>query len=226
METNKVVCQDCGIEYGTSQYYLSRVEGQKRMPICTYCFERDFTSGSVETLLRKYNIPYICELWDEVSRSHGGNAIIPQYMKALNLPQYINLRWKDTNWNKKDSKEESNFYEGIIKQLKVEAKKLSDKLTIAINQTDMQLYLGTVKSLKETLSLIEKYDWKLTYSEYETKDDNGNIIQQVSVWEINHDNQIRNHKFWNVENALDKIKIDATGLYINNININELSKHK
>lgn len=110
------------------------------------------------------------------------------------------LMSKESIKNSKEicNKTEPNFYDEIIKQLKIEAKKLSDKLTIAINQTDMQLYIATVKSLKETLSLIEKYDWKLMYSEYGTIDDSGNTVQQISVWEMNHDHQIRNHKFWNV----------------------------
>ena len=63
----------------------------------------------------------------------------------------------------------------------------------------MNLYISTLKSLRETLDLINKYDWKLMYSEYGLTQDQ----QQVSVWEQNHDNQIRNHKVWNAVEVLD-----------------------
>jgi len=213
-KSNKIICQDCGIEYSQKQYYLSRIEGQERMLICEYCFERELAnSGSIETTFKKYNIPFITELWNEISESYKGNNTIPQYMKALCLPQYINLKWKDTNWFKDDSKEEINFYDEIIISLRKEAKKLNDKLVIATKENNMNLYISTIKSLRDTLDLISKYDWRLMYSEYNTLLSNkdfdrgklGNEIKQISIWEQNHDNQIRNHKVWNVVSVLDDV---------------------
>jgi len=224
---NKVICQDCGIEYDKNQYYLSRIEGQERMEVCKYCFAKEFISSeSIEYIFRKYNIPFITELWEQINDKYQGSNVLPQYMKALWLPQFINLRWKDTDWNKEDSQEvEVNFYDGIVKNLKKEAVKLNDKLAkireslSSINSfqssqsrsNDMNLYISTLKSLRETLDLISKYDWKLMYSEYEilvsNKDSDrgklGNEVKQVSVWEQNHDNQIKNHKIWSVVDALD-----------------------
>jgi hypothetical protein len=102
--------------------------------------------------------------------------------------------------NKTNEGREINFYDGIIKTLKEETEKLSLILTNATTRGDMNLYIGTVKALRETLNLISIYDWKLDYSEYEVLDDNNNTVKQISIWEKNHDNQIRNHKFWNVIN--------------------------
>lgn len=93
---------------------------------------------------------------------------------------------------------EIDFYEAIVKHLREETRKLSDILTTAININNMNLYISTIKSLRETLELIGKYDWKLHYSEYEVFNDSGETVKQISVWEQNHDRQIRNHKFWNV----------------------------
>ena len=230
---NKVICQDCGIEYDKNQYYLSRIEGQEKMEVCKYCFEKEFISSeSIEYIFRKYNIPFITELWEQINDKYQGSNVLPQYMKALWLPQFINLRWKDTDWNKEDSQEaEVNFYDGIVKNLKKEAVKLNDKLAkireslSSINSSqsyqsrsnDMNLYISTLKSLRETLDLISKYDWKLMYSEYEilvsNKDSDrgklGNEVKQVSVWEQNHDNQIKNHKIWNVvESRISSTTID------------------
>lgn len=64
-----------------------------------------------------------------------------------------------------------NFYDSIIVSLKDDAKKLNNKLTIAINNHDMQLYISTIKSLRDTLDLISKYDWRLMYSEYKIIDE-------------------------------------------------------
>ena len=96
-----------------------------------------------------------------------------------------------------------NFYEEIVKNLKLEANKLSNKITKLNDKHDMNLYIACIKSLKETLDLISRYDWKLIYSEYTVKGDSDNDVKQVSVWEQNHDNQIRNHKIWNVVKGLD-----------------------
>lgn len=221
---NKIICQDCGIEYDKSQYYSSRIEGQERMPICKYCFEKELTnSGSIEVTFRKYDIPFINELWEEISDSYKGSDTLPQYMKALYLPQYINLKWKDTNWYKDESKE-TNFYEEIVRNLKKEAQKLNKKITKASNENDMNLYIASIKSLRDTLDLISKYDWRLMFSEYDTllseKDSNrgkvGNEIKQIAIWEQNHDNQIRNHKIWNVTKAID-IVVKTTAEVGNNI---------
>jgi hypothetical protein len=66
----------------------------------------------------------------------------------------------------------------------------------------MNLYIATLKSLRETLELISKYDWRLRYSEYYARVDtpNGSKNQkQVAVWEQDNSGQIRNHKVWEVE---------------------------
>lgn len=93
-----------------------------------------------------------------------------------------------------------NFYDGIVKNLKEEAKQLNENLTkirtgkLKSRDDNMNYYISTLKSLRETLDLISKYDWKLHYSEYEN-----NGEKQVAVWEQDHSNNIRNHKFWTVE---------------------------
>jgi len=61
---------------------------------------------------------------------------------------------------------EINFYDGIVSNLKQEAKHLNDRLTKFRNNNEMNGYIATLKSLRETLDLIKKYDWQLMYSEY------------------------------------------------------------
>lgn len=60
----------------------------------------------------------------------------------------------------------SEFYGNIVENLKKEAKHLNGKLLYCRNKDDMNGYIATLKSLKETLELIKKYDWQLMYSEY------------------------------------------------------------
>jgi len=106
----------------------------------------------------------------------------------------------DDCWGETKS-QNPNFYDSIIINLKSEADKLNKKLIKLRENHDYNGYIATLKSLRETLDLINKYDWQLHYSEYETDG-----RKQVSVWEQNHENNIRNHKIWNVDN--DKIKDD------------------
>jgi len=237
VEFAKVICTDCGIEYDKNKYYLSRIEGQERMEVCKGCFQKEF-KNDFENCLRKYDIPFIKKMWDISENSCG------LYMKNISLPQFSRLRWKDSQFE--NEVEETNFYDNIVKSLKDDANKLNDKLSKAISMQDMNLYISTIKSLRDTLDLISKYDWKLMYSEYTTceydksneldklncklailtddihialacdKDvtdlmlqkntlqdlikgkENEITIKQIAVWEQNHENQIRNHKIWNV----------------------------
>lgn len=112
---------------------------------------------------------------------------------------------------------ETNFYDDIVKNLKTEAKKLNTRLTkIRENEdkhgyADMNAYIATLKSLRETLNLISQFDWKLMYSEYSSGEE-----KQVAVWEQNHDTQIRNHKIWIVTEAMSNI-INTTKDAGNNI---------
>jgi hypothetical protein len=101
------------------------------------------------------------------------------------------------------NKSESNFYEEIVKNLQLEAKKLNEKLTTAMCTDNMNLYIATIKSLRETLDLISKYNWRLHYSEYGVMENGERVGTQVSVWEQNHECQIRNNLVWNV---VDRVK--------------------
>ena len=54
--------------------------------------------------------------------------------------------------------------------------------------------LNKIKIIKETLNILEMYDWKFMHSTYRT--DEG---KQVAIWEQNGDGKIRNHKIWDVK---------------------------
>jgi hypothetical protein len=57
--------------------------------------------------------------------------------------------------------------------------------------------LNEIKVIREIMNLLDLYDWKLKYSEYNTSEG-----KQVAIWEQNGDGQIRNHKVWNVEDSM------------------------
>lgn len=97
--------------------------------------------------------------------------------------------------------ENTNFYDEIVKNLKEEAKKLNEKLSKLRDNHDMNGYISTLKSLRETLDLIHKYDWQLYYSEYGVESDNvdSGYAIEIAVWEQNHEGQIRNHKTWRTD---------------------------
>jgi hypothetical protein len=139
-------------------------------------------------------------------RTTGGNKIMQKEIKEYSMKvDNQELKFTVDEWKciystlKQEIPDiEENFYNSIISNLKNEANKLSNRLSKLSDRSNVNNdYIATIKSLKETLELISKYDWKLNYSEYKVKDDNDNLINQVSIWESNHDNQIRNHKYWN-----------------------------
>lgn len=113
------------------------------------------------------------------------------------MPSYKNFNSEKRVCKEDETKTVTSFYDEIVKNLKEEAKKLNGKLVIATNRDDMQLYIAAIKSLRETLELIHKYDWQLMYSTYSTTVDDKEE-RYVAVWEQNHDMQIRNHRVWKV----------------------------
>lgn len=128
------------------------------------------------------------------------------YFKGVPVNKYGSILSEDIKLLKKQFAEETNFYDSIVKNLKNEAIKLNERLTkLRDNQNVNNDYIATLKSLRETLDLISRYDWELKFSEYQVKDDNDNFINQVSIWEQNHDNQIRNHKYWNTYGKAIKV---------------------
>lgn len=115
----------------------------------------------------------------------------------------------------KEEEQEKGFYDEIVSNLKKEATKLNSKLgkNTIINMENYNAYIATIKALRETLDLINKYDWQLMYSEYRTNErvtkTNGNdtvttFVKQVAVWEQNQQGTIRNHKIWNIEELSGK----------------------
>lgn len=93
---------------------------------------------------------------------------------------------------------EKSFYDEIVENLKIEAKHLNERFTKTRNNGDFNSCISISRLLKDVLALISQYDWQLKYSKYIIKDDNGNDVKQISIWEQNHDHQIRNHKIWNI----------------------------
>ncbi len=96
---------------------------------------------------------------------------------------------KHTNANNNDK----SFIEKRVSNLKKEAEILDVKIANMNERGDYGTYKNLIQAYKEILTLIERYDWVLKYSEYTTGYD-----KQVSIWEQSGDGNIKNHKAWNV----------------------------
>ncbi|MBQ4523340.1 MAG: hypothetical protein IJA10_10375 [Lachnospiraceae bacterium] len=93
--------------------------------------------------------------------------------------------------------ENKNVFNKTVETLTKDAKSLTEKFHKLQETGDIRASIDCLRLLKDTLSLIKEYDWRLMYSEYETDGK-----KQVSVWEQNHCGDIRNHKIWNVDNQI------------------------
>lgn len=197
----KKICSFCGIEK-TEDNYWSIIPN-----ICKNCFAQEYRNSKDFDVFKKYDIPYIYDLWYSPCLS-SGKSELTRYLEVLSTsPKYRGLTWKNSVLGCCSSETlEINFYDKIVTNLKSEAEQLNKNLIKTRNNNDYNNYIATLKSLKETLDLINKYDWKLHYSEYEVPCTKANleegfcqgIKKQISVWEQNHENNIRNHKVWDV----------------------------
>lgn len=91
-----------------------------------------------------------------------------------------------------------NCFNEIISSLKQDAIDLQKKFTASKNDNDVRARIDILRLLKDTLSLIKDYDWKLMYSEYETKGIEENSHKEIAIWEQNSEGNIRNHIVWEV----------------------------
>lgn len=95
--------------------------------------------------------------------------------------------------------ERKNVFDETVKTLISDASRLTTRYDKLVSNGDNRDAIDTLRLLKDTLSLIKEYDWKLEYSEYETSEN-----KQIAVWEQNHSGDIRNHKVWNVTDKKNK----------------------
>jgi len=103
----------------------------------------------------------------------------------------------EKNINKEDyyKKTKNNDYADAVKGLKEDAKSLTMQLKHLANEGKHNEYIACLKALKETLNLIHQYDWQPYFSKYRVNDlDDSDSHYEVATWEQNSDNEIRNHK--------------------------------
>ena len=95
--------------------------------------------------------------------------------------------------NEDFNKEKSNDYcSDVIKKLKENVKTISENLD---KTRDYNQYIAGLKAIEKSMEIIHEFDWQPQFSKYRVnnKEDSG-IHYEVSTWEQNSDNEIRNHK--------------------------------
>lgn len=107
--------------------------------------------------------------------------------------------------------ETKNVFEETVNTLVEDANSLTKQYNGWVKQCEHKKAIDTLRLLKDTLALIKEYDWHLEYSE-----DSQGFHKKVSVWEQNHDGEIRNQKTWNIGNNVIYIDYgtDETYVYI------------
>lgn len=108
--------------------------------------------------------------------------------------------------------ETKNVFEETVNTLVEDANSLTKQYNGWVKQGEHKKAIDILRLLKDTLALIKEYDWHLEYSENE--DD---IRKEVSVWEQNHNGDIKNQKTWNVADKAMYIVCEAkcATLFIN-----------
>ena len=110
-----------------------------------------------------------------------------------------------------------NYIDSIVKTLKSEANELNKNLIKYRQNKDMNLYISTLKSLRETMNLIHEYDWQPQSSKYKVDDKTDSESHyEFATWEQNSDNEIRNHKRYKLASPEDLNKTERHGVsYVN-----------
>lgn len=96
-----------------------------------------------------------------------------------------------------NKEKELSFKEQCVADLKIEAEELSKKMKSLREKGDYSMYQKLIQAYERIVGLIAKYDWQLMYSEYKVEVD-GDVSNQIAVWEQNDDVMIKNHKIWEI----------------------------
>lgn len=192
---------------------------EKAIRTCEWCT----TEFTVQSMVER-NFIHHCDNcfkeWEAAARKNSGkfrgkpNPITAEEIMARMVHLDCDLRNQLYDANKlieeqskviEEHSKTMNFYDNVVANLRKEADILSNRLTKWSNSGGDFAgngYIATVKALKEVLALIKEYDWKLYCSEYKKEYDDGTGLKwvpEVSVWEQNHDGEIRNHRKWLVQ---------------------------
>ena len=107
----------------------------------------------------------------------------------------------------------SNYFDSIVKDLKNEANELHKNLVRYRQNKDMNLYISTLKSLRDVMNLIHEYDWQLQFSKYRVNDkEDSSSHYEVATWEQNSDNEIRNYKRYELKSPDELNKTERCGV--------------
>ena len=90
--------------------------------------------------------------------------------------------------------EEKLFTEKIVENLKKEVNELNISLERCRKTDNFSMYKHLINGYGDVIRLIQDLDWKLMYSKYGKKLDNGTFINAISTWEQNGDGQVKNIK--------------------------------
>ena len=96
------------------------------------------------------------------------------------------------DYNELETDNDSNYSDEIVKKLKKNVKKISENLD---NCRDYNKYIAGLKAIEKSMEIIHNFDWKQQFSKYRVNnsDDTGSHYE-VATWEQNSDNEVRNHK--------------------------------
>jgi hypothetical protein len=119
------------------------------------------------------------------------------------------------DYNELEIEDISSYYDEIIKKLKDNVKKISDNLDKC---DDYNKYIAGLKAIEKSLDIIHNFDWKPMYSKYkvDNKNDSGNHYE-FATWEQNSENQIRNHKRYELkspETLNKKVNLEREGIIV------------
>ena len=125
---------------------------------------------------------------------------------------------KEIKNESKKAETTSNYFDSIVKDLKNEANELHKNLVRYRQNKDMNLYISTLKSLRDVMNLIHEYDWQPQFSKYRVNDkDNGGSHYEIATWEQNSDNEVRNHKRYELKSPEDlNNEFNRKGIYCSN----------
>lgn len=118
-DRSEVYCCGCDTDKKTSDFYKSYGATKSGLlPLCKKCCiklsldkKNNFNMDNFQSMLQQVDRPFLKDIWQDnllKYKNKTPNTLIGFYFKNLGLVQYRELKWKDSEFETKSEKENSN----------------------------------------------------------------------------------------------------------------------
>lgn len=192
--TEKLTCEKCGRTITEKEFF--KMKSGKRDTLCKTCLTRHIDNYDKETflwILERYDVPYIEETWVQMVNKilakqgpgkFGPSSVIGQYIRAMNMTQYKDFCYADTN--KINAEAEQKRQEEIARRESI--RKINEQNTTILQE---KLEKGEISEAEyKTLNVANNEEEATTFIKPSLQFNSNVVSEEEILKNLNADDQL------------------------------------